>query len=301
MLNLKQISRNAISNTKLINKITKTCYNNSNHIIYSSSSVKYISSTSSYSHKNLLNKNKNIHNYTPTKNIFNLFKSNDKNTSTKSTNTTDETNKSTSTNTSKEDNSTSVFNLQESIKYAEDKVKKGDFYAYVIGSTLPPKLKHHYFAYHAFFCEVLRSRYISKEQSIGRMRLTFWEDSLKEISQGKDVKEPILIVLKESLKETGIRKDTLHRMIDFLFFDIDRQGEIKNMEDLEVFAENTRSLLYYLGLNLLHVNDKNAYIAASHMGRGVGIVDCLKKMPGLQKTVSVRSLKSLPSTHFCYK
>lgn len=53
------------------------------------------------------------------------------------------------------------------------------------------------------------------------------------------------------------------------------------MEELEVYAENTRSLLIYLNLNLFNIHDKNAYIAASHIGRGVGIVDVLKKMPSV--------------------
>ena len=51
------------------------------------------------------------------------------------------------------------------------------------------------------------------------------------------------------------------------------------MEELEIYAENTRSLLMYLNLNLLNVNDHDAFIAASHIGRGVGMVDVLKRMP----------------------
>jgi phytoene/squalene synthetase len=115
------------------------------------------------------------------------------------------------------------------------------------------------------------------------MRLAFWEDSLKEILEDKRIKEPILILLKESFKQTGIRKDTLFRMIDFLYFDLDKLGEVSTIEDLEIFAENTRSLLLYLTLNLFQIDDKDAFIAASHIGRGVGMVDCLKKMSALQK------------------
>lgn len=55
------------------------------------------------------------------------------------------------------------------------------------------------------------------------------------------------------------------------------------MEELEVYAENTRSLLMYLSLNLLNINDKDSYICASHIGRGVGLVDVLKKLPALLK------------------
>lgn len=182
-----------------------------------------------------------------------------------------------------EDKKTSIFDIEEAVKYAEEKVKKTDFYAFVIASTLPPKLKMHYLGYHAFFSEILRSRYISKEPSVCRMRLAFWEDSIKEILEEKKIKEPILIILKESFKSTGIRKDTLFRMIDFLFYDLEKLGEINTIEELEIFAENTRSLLIYLTLNLFHIDDREAFIAASHIGRGVGMVDCLKKMPALQR------------------
>ena len=115
------------------------------------------------------------------------------------------------------------------------------------------------------------------------MRLSFWEESLKEVIQDKNVKEPIMILLKETLKTTSIRKDTLFRMIDFLYFDLEKNGDIYSIEDLEVFAENTRSLLIYLSLNLFQIDNRDAFLAASHLGRGIGMVDCLKKMPALLK------------------
>ncbi len=53
------------------------------------------------------------------------------------------------------------------------------------------------------------------------------------------------------------------------------------MEELEIYAENTRSLLLYLNLNLLNINSHEAFIAASHIGRGIGIVDIIKRMPSM--------------------
>ncbi len=91
----------------------------------------------------------------------------------------------------------------------------------------------------------------------------------------------MLIVLREAIKHSGIRKNTLFRIIDFQYFDLDRNSEINTMEDLEIYAENTRSLLLYLNLNLFNINDRETYITASHVGRGVGIVDVLKKLPTL--------------------
>ena len=177
----------------------------------------------------------------------------------------------------------SIFALDEATKFVEEKVKNYDFYAWVIASTLPDKYKRSYLSFHAFFIEILRSRYISKEPSVCRTRLSFWEESLKEIILDKQIKEPMMIVLKETIRSTPIRKETLFRMIDFLYFDIERSGEIYSLEDLEIFSENTRSLLLYLSLNLFQIDNKDAFIAASHLGRGIGMVDSLKKMPALLK------------------
>ena len=52
---------------------------------------------------------------------------------------------------------------------------------------------------------------------------------------------------------------------------------MQSMRELEVYAENTRSLLLYLNLHLLGVDEKVALSAASHIGRCVGICDVLKK------------------------
>jgi phytoene/squalene synthetase len=61
-------------------------------------------------------------------------------------------------------------------------------------------------------------------------------------------------------------------------FDIER-GDIQSMKELEVYAENTRSLLLYLNLHLLCIDDANAILAASHIGRCLGICDVIKKIP----------------------
>jgi len=51
------------------------------------------------------------------------------------------------------------------------------------------------------------------------------------------------------------------------------------MKELEVYAENTRSLMLYMNLHLLGINDANANKAASHVGRALGICDVIKKTP----------------------
>jgi len=54
---------------------------------------------------------------------------------------------------------------------------------------------------------------------------------------------------------------------------------MQSVTELEIYAENTRSLLLYMNLHLLRIDDANALSAASHLGRCLGIVDILRKLP----------------------
>ena len=61
-------------------------------------------------------------------------------------------------------------------------------------------------------------------------------------------------MLKEVKKNSRINFKLLHRLVDFQLFDIDR-GSINTMQELEVYAENTRSLMLYMNLHLLNIDD----------------------------------------------
>lgn len=67
-------------------------------------------------------------------------------------------------------------------------------------------------------------------------------------------------------------------MVNYQLFDIER-GDMQSITELEVYGENTRSLLLYLNLHLLRIDDSNALTAASHIGRCLGICDVIKKLP----------------------
>ena len=85
-------------------------------------------------------------------------------------------------------------------------------------------------------------------------------------------------VIAEAVKKTPLNAKLLSRMINYQLFDIDR-GDIQTMQELEVYAENTRSLLLYMNLHLLRIDNKDALTAASHLGRCIGICDIIKKIP----------------------
>jgi len=106
----------------------------------------------------------------------------------------------------------------------------------------------------------------------------WWDQTLKDIEGGKVPKEPIGKMLFETIKNTHVSLKVLKRLVDYQMFDIER-GDINSIEELEVYAENTRSLTFYLNYHLLGIDNSDAIVAASHVGRCVGICDVIKKTP----------------------
>jgi phytoene/squalene synthetase len=96
--------------------------------------------------------------------------------------------------------------------------------------------------------------------------------------KGTPARDPVSKVIAEAVKKTPLNAKLLSRMINYQLFDIDR-GDIQTMQELEVYAENTRSLLLYMNLHLLRIDNKDALTAASHLGRCIGICDIIKKIP----------------------
>ena len=101
---------------------------------------------------------------------------------------------------------------------------------------------------------------------------------MSDIEKDKKPREPVGVVIKAAKENSKINFKLLSRLVDYQLFDIDR-GDMQSMTELEIYAENTRSLLLYLNLHLLKIDDSNALTAASHIGRCLGICDILKKLP----------------------
>lgn len=148
----------------------------------------------------------------------------------------------------------SILDLGNAQKHCKDQVRKYDFYAWRVGHHFPSNKQPHYFALNAFFLETLKSREISKEQSICQTRLTWWQQSLNDILNGKKAREPVARAIQAVMEDTHVNMKVLSRLVDFQLFDIER-GTIQTMKELEVYAENTRSLMLYLNLHLLGIDD----------------------------------------------
>jgi phytoene/squalene synthetase len=102
--------------------------------------------------------------------------------------------------------------------------------------------------------------------------------TLEDVEKGRPGREPVARMLCEVKEHTHVNFKLLHRIVEYQLFDIDR-GPMNTMSELEVYGENTRGLMLYLNLHLLAIDNKEANLAASHLGRCLGICDVIKKVP----------------------
>lgn len=162
-------------------------------------------------------------------------------------------------------------------QYCTDIVKRHDYYTYIVGQHFPKSKQGFFYTVHAFFLEVLKSREVSRQAYVCKRRLLWWQETLEEVTKGKKPAEPLGVALKELYTNTNVNFDLFHRLVSYQLFDLER-SEMTTMNDLTSYAENTRSLTFYLYLHILGIDDSNAYSAASHIGRCYGIIDVLRKM-----------------------
>ena len=71
-----------------------------------------------------------------------------------------------STSGTQEKKTDSILDFNQANEHCKNSVKKFDFYSYRVATHLPVSQHPYYYAIHAFFIEVMRSREISKERSI---------------------------------------------------------------------------------------------------------------------------------------
>ena len=123
------------------------------------------------------------------------------------------------------------------LMYCRDIVKKYDYYTHIVSEHFPKPKQPYFYAIHAFFLEILKSREASKNTGVCKRRLLWWQETLDDIEKDKNVHEPIGIAIKEVFKHTKVNFDLLHRIVSYQIFDLERT-EIQTMNELTEISEN---------------------------------------------------------------
>ncbi|XP_062987035.1 NADH dehydrogenase (ubiquinone) complex I, assembly factor 6 isoform X1 [Elgaria multicarinata webbii] len=116
------------------------------------------------------------------------------------------------------------------------------------------------------------------QKTIGLMRIQFWRKAIEDIYHDNPPQQPVAIELWKAIKRQHLTKRWLMKIIDEREKNLDDRA-YQNINELEMYAENTQSALLYLTLETLGVKDIHADHAASHIGKAQGIVTCLRATP----------------------
>ncbi|XP_050527476.1 NADH dehydrogenase (ubiquinone) complex I, assembly factor 6 [Daktulosphaira vitifoliae] len=169
-----------------------------------------------------------------------------------------------------------------SLSYCLDLLRKRDYENYLCTILLPKEIRRTAIAIRAFNIEVAILQDQISDLKIGKMRFKFWENSLAEIYENKVPKHPVLIELHSAVKNKKLNKLFLKRLIlareNFML-----KSSFETMEDLEKYAEDSVSPIYYLLLEAMGLKNVNADHAVSHLGKCHGIVNMIRSLPYSKK------------------
>mmetsp|Transcript_39871 Transcript_39871/g.58233 ORF Transcript_39871/g.58233 Transcript_39871/m.58233 type:complete len:380 (-) Transcript_39871:61-1200(-) len=191
-----------------------------------------------------------------------------------------------------------------------DLVRERDMEGYLCGLLMPSSARNSYFAIRAFNVEIASIKdggAIKKSTQSGsniasNLRMQWWRDVISDIyTHPSDKKEeetlvksssnsteyisqsiaasrkqnPIVRSLQSAIHSSNLTKRFLDRMMEAREEDLDVK-QMKSMEDLVQYGEDTTSSFLYLSLECAGVRDSNADQCASHIGVAHGLVTSLR-------------------------
>ncbi|XP_055910781.1 NADH dehydrogenase (ubiquinone) complex I, assembly factor 6 homolog [Eupeodes corollae] len=165
--------------------------------------------------------------------------------------------------------------------YCIDLVKKNDFENYLCTLLVNGEIRRNAFAIRALNVEIAKIGSSVSEQHIAKMKLKFWFDSIDKCLD-KDVKSyvadhPVLYEIKYISERHKITKAYLKRLVTAR--DRPPNQQFITCKDMEDYADQTVSPIYFLLLEISGVRNLNVDHAASHLGKAQGITNLLRAIP----------------------
>jgi NADH dehydrogenase [ubiquinone] 1 alpha subcomplex assembly factor 6 len=150
--------------------------------------------------------------------------------------------------------------------------------------VLPKDIRIAYIALRAFNLELASIRDLVTHSNNGIVRFVWWKQSISQIYQPQsaagELEHPVCSMLKPVVHKYKIPSAWLNRMISARQDDL-QSDEIESLQALENYAERTSSVMIYLTLQLLGVQNVQADHCASHIGKCIGIVTNISAVPHL--------------------
>lgn len=162
--------------------------------------------------------------------------------------------------------------------YCVDSVKKYDYENFVCTLLLQNSARSAAFAIRSFNIEIAQIAEHVSQESIGLMRLKFWEETLDKCLS-KDYKLVPKHPVAQELFRVNSKQKLTKRYLSNLINCRKNKPHFRNIDDMEKYAEQTVSSIFYLVLESCGIKNIDADHAASHLGKAQGIVQQLRSLP----------------------
>nr|XP_023014116.1 NADH dehydrogenase (ubiquinone) complex I, assembly factor 6 [Leptinotarsa decemlineata] len=168
-----------------------------------------------------------------------------------------------------------------SAEYCAEAVRKYDYENFICTLLLQNTSRSCAFAIRSFNIEVSQVAEQVTQETIGQMRLKFWEETVDKCFS-KDYKlvpkHPVAQQLFKANMECKLSKRYFNNLISSRRNSL-KLTSFKTLEELEKYAEQSVSNVFYLVLEGCGVRNVNADHAASHLGKAQGIVQQIRGIP----------------------
>ncbi|KAI0822289.1 isoprenoid synthase domain-containing protein [Trametes gibbosa] len=163
--------------------------------------------------------------------------------------------------------------------YCKELVRKRDYESYLIGAFFPRQIQGAFFALRAFYVELASVQDTVSNSMIGKMRMQFWRDAIKNLADNRPPRHPIALALHEASQKANLPAYHLRRIIDARDAELHTPTHL-TIESLTAHAESTSSTFLYLLLSLLNLSSSSTFShAASHLGVAQSIQVLLRALP----------------------
>ncbi|KAI0056570.1 hypothetical protein BV25DRAFT_1565467 [Artomyces pyxidatus] len=174
--------------------------------------------------------------------------------------------------------STNTPAVEDPDAYCKAFVRKHDYESFLVSQFYPKAKQKGYFALKAFYVELSTIQDSVSNAMIGEMRMQFWRDAVKAMSDGRPPHHPIAIALHNASQAGNLAPYHLKRIVDARASELQAPAHL-TVDSLTAHAESTSSTLIYLLLALMQLSSETLSHAGSHLGVAQSISTLLRALP----------------------
>ncbi|CAB3230888.1 unnamed protein product [Arctia plantaginis] len=169
-----------------------------------------------------------------------------------------------------------------SVDYCANIVKQHDYENFLATLLMTNSIRSPAFVIRAFNVEIARIQDRTSDVQTAAFRLQFWHDAVKDMFKAEQTLQniPANPIAQELFKVScccGIQKRHLEKLISSRSH-ILKSKHFQSLEDIEKYAEESVSSIYYLLLSVADIANVHADHAASHLGKAQGIANILRSV-----------------------